>query len=63
MSYSIGPLKNYNSVKTANKDYNKLLLILSWDDNGKGKQKEIKLIWNTDQIWEIDNNQNELTWE
>ncbi|KAG9299399.1 hypothetical protein G9A89_014048 [Geosiphon pyriformis] len=46
-------------VSWANEDHNKLLLILSWDDNNKGKQKE-ELTWNTDQAWEIDNNSEEL---
>ncbi|KAG9295599.1 hypothetical protein G9A89_000964 [Geosiphon pyriformis] len=35
-------------VSWANKDHNKLLPILSWNDNRKEKQKE-KLTWNTDQ--------------
>ncbi|KAG9293545.1 hypothetical protein G9A89_005548 [Geosiphon pyriformis] len=33
----------------ADKNHNELPLILSWDDNGKEKQKETKLTWNANQ--------------
>ncbi|KAG9296215.1 hypothetical protein G9A89_014807 [Geosiphon pyriformis] len=35
-------------ISWADKDHNKLLLILSWDDNNKEKQKK-ELTWNIDQ--------------
>ncbi|KAG9291721.1 hypothetical protein G9A89_012006 [Geosiphon pyriformis] len=53
-------------VSWANKEHNKLLPILSWDDNnkGKGKQKE-ELIWKTDNLTWTNNDESELTssWE
>ncbi|KAG9294669.1 hypothetical protein G9A89_008148 [Geosiphon pyriformis] len=49
-------------VSWADEKHNKLLPILSWDDNdnGKGKQKE-ELIWETDDLTWTDNNKSKLT--
>ncbi|KAG9295142.1 hypothetical protein G9A89_006123 [Geosiphon pyriformis] len=47
-------------VSWADKNHNELLLILSWDDNRKEKQKK-ELTWNTNQAWETDNDQDKLT--
>ncbi|KAG9303771.1 hypothetical protein G9A89_018668 [Geosiphon pyriformis] len=41
-------------VSWANKEHNKLPPILSWDDNGKGKQKRTEPTWNADQVWDTD---------
>ncbi|KAG9299617.1 hypothetical protein G9A89_020788 [Geosiphon pyriformis] len=57
------PIWKAYQVFWANKNHNKLLLILSWNNNKKEKQKE-DLIWNSDQAWRTDNDQKELiTWE
>ncbi|KAG9287495.1 hypothetical protein G9A89_023867 [Geosiphon pyriformis] len=47
-------------VLWANQDHNELPLVPSWNDNVKGKQKETKLIWISDQAWETKNDYNKL---
>ncbi|KAG9296227.1 hypothetical protein G9A89_014819 [Geosiphon pyriformis] len=49
-------------VSWANVDHNKLLPILSWDDNKKGKQRE-KLTWETDDLTDNDENEPIPNWE
>ncbi|KAG9287275.1 hypothetical protein G9A89_008905 [Geosiphon pyriformis] len=50
-------------VSWADKEHNKLPPILSWDDNGKGKQTN-KLTWETNDLIWIDNKQEEASsWE
>ncbi|KAG9298655.1 hypothetical protein G9A89_012723 [Geosiphon pyriformis] len=51
-------------VSWADEDHNELLPILSWDNNGKGKQKE-ELTWKTDNLTWTDNDENKPTpnWE
>ncbi|KAG9285989.1 hypothetical protein G9A89_022665 [Geosiphon pyriformis] len=57
------PIWEAYQVSWANSKHNKLLPVLSWNDNSKGKQKE-ELIWKANQVWEIDNDQEELiNWE
>ncbi|KAG9292720.1 hypothetical protein G9A89_008308 [Geosiphon pyriformis] len=57
------PIWKVYQVSWTNKDHNELLLILSWDNNNKGKQKK-ELIWNNNQAWETDNDQDKSTnWE
>ncbi|KAG9306551.1 hypothetical protein G9A89_004748 [Geosiphon pyriformis] len=47
-------------VSWADADHNELPLILSWNDNPKGKQKE-ELTWETDDLTWTDNKQKELS--
>ncbi|KAG9305660.1 hypothetical protein G9A89_022582 [Geosiphon pyriformis] len=54
------PIWEVYQVSWADKEHNKLLPILSWDDNGKGKQKRTKLTWNADQTWDTDHDLEEL---
>ncbi|KAG9303073.1 hypothetical protein G9A89_000077 [Geosiphon pyriformis] len=50
-------------VLWTDEEHNELLPILSWDDNGKGKQTN-KLIWETDNLTWTDNEQEEpSSWE
>ncbi|KAG9296555.1 hypothetical protein G9A89_015147 [Geosiphon pyriformis] len=43
------PIWEAYQVLWANEKHNKLLPILSWDDNGKRKQKKTELTWNANQ--------------
>ncbi|KAG9303295.1 hypothetical protein G9A89_013621 [Geosiphon pyriformis] len=53
-----------STISWANKKHNELPPILSWNDNGKGKQKETELTWNADQAWNTNHDLEKLpSWE